>query len=67
MNLTKLSKQRKDESSVSVNTNNNSVFEKNTFQEFAKDKIQTVFKAESEIDEMIADLNKALKKKIKMK
>lgn len=43
------------------------MFDKNSFQLFAKDKIKTVFKAESEIEQMIVDLNKALKKKVKHK
>jgi len=49
-----------------VNTSQ-SVFDKNSFQQFAKDRVQTVFKAEAEIEQMIADLNKALKHKVKVR
>ena len=54
---------RKDDSM----SHNTSIFEKNSFQQFAKDKITKVFKAESELEKMIDELNKALKKKIKIK
>lgn len=49
----------------SLNHSLQSVFEKKSFQSFAKEKV--VFKAESEIEKMIEDLNKVLKKKIKDK
>ncbi|CDW79825.1 iq calmodulin-binding motif family protein [Stylonychia lemnae] len=57
-------KQRKDDS---VSINNTSIFEKNSFQIFQRDKQVNVFKVENEIEQMIKDLNKALKQKVKIK
>jgi hypothetical protein len=55
------------ENSGSLNGSKNQAFGKNSFQKFTKNKIKNILEAENQIDDMMAGLDKVLKKKIEAK